>query len=222
MRESVTLNVRAERRTLIGFVVDLIAPLAMFWLTRRLGVPIVWGLVLGSAVAIVSTVVNTVRRGKIDGVGVLVFLEMAVSIGLLFWLKDPRLILVKPSFYSGIAAIYLIVSACSEEPLSFEASEPMATKGDAVRVAAWRKAWRDVPKFRRAHKLLTLGWGLAAMTDAVLRVVVVYRFPVERAAWLAHLPHVAAIAVMLGVSVLFGRWAGRLVDAVQHGLASQA
>ena len=118
----------------------------------------------------------------------MVLLEFAASIVLLFYLNDPRLLLIRPSIYTGIAAIYLMVNAFSSQPVSFQGSSAIATGGDPIATAAFEQAWKDLPQFRRAHKMLTFGWGLASMVDSILRVVIVYSFPVDRAAWLSNIP----------------------------------
>jgi hypothetical protein len=211
----------SERRVLLGYAADVFGPLIAWWVSRWLGVSMVWGLVLGLSVALVSAGINTYRRRRMDALGVLVLLEMAASIALLFWLHSPRMLLIRPSFYSGIGAFYLMGSAFAARPLSLEGSKPMATKGDPIRTIAWERAWKDLPQFRLAHRLLTFGSGVAFLVDAVLRVVVVYRFPVDRAAWLSHLPHIAAVAILLVTWAMFGRWAGGLVDGVQPRLPGQ-
>ena len=213
-------NVTSPRKIFIGYAIDIFGPLAAYWLTRRLGIPVFWGLALGGVIAVASTAINSIRRRRLDAVGTLVLLEFAASIVLLFYLNDPRLLLIRPSIYTGVAAIYLMANAFTSQPLSFQGSRAMATNGDPVRTIAFEQAWRDLPQFRRAHKMLTFGWGLASMVDSILRVVIVYSFPVDRAAWLSNLPHTAAIIIMLGVSALFGRWAGGLVDGVQKKLTT--
>ena len=210
----------SQRKIFIGYAVDIFGPLAAYWLTRKLGIPVFWGLTLGGIIALISTAVNSIRHRRIDAVGILVLLEFAASIILLFYLNDPRLLLIRPSIYTGIAAIYLMVNAFSSQPVSFQGSRAIATGGDPIRTAAFEQAWKDLPQFRRAHKMLTFGWGIASMVDSILRVVIVYRFPVDRAAWLSNIPHTAAIVIMLGVSALFGRWAGTLVDGVQQKLTT--
>lgn len=212
----------SERRIFLGYAVDVFGPMAAYFVTRWLGISVFWGLTLGIGIALASTAVNTIRRRKLDGVGVLVLVEIAVSIGVLFWLKDPRLILIKPSFYTGVAAGWLMVSAFSTRPLSLDGSKPMATKGDPGRTAAWERAWRELPQFRLAHRLLTFGFGVASLADAVLRVVVVYRYPLARAAWLSNLPHMAAIAILVLSGALFGRWAGPMVDGIERNMAAEA
>jgi hypothetical protein len=212
----------SQRRILLGYAVDIFGPLVAYWVTTKLGIPVFWALALGIGIAVVSTGINTIRRGKLDAVGVLVLVEMAASIALLFWLHSPRMLLIRPSFYSGIAAIWLMISAFTAKPLTLEGSKPFATKGDPLRTAAWEQAWRELPQFRMAHRMLTFGFGLASMTDAVLRVAVVYRYPIDRAAWLSNLPHLGATAVLLICGALFGRWASPMVDGIQKKIAAQA
>src|ERR1700721_3672004 len=79
--------------------------------------------------------------------------------------------------------------------------------GDALRTMVWERAWQQLPQFRLVHRLLTFGTGVTALTDAALRVVVVYRFPLDRAARLANVPHIAAWAVLIAIWGIFGRWA---------------
>jgi hypothetical protein len=142
---------------LLGYAVDIFGPLLALWVTRSLGVSMLWGSSLGLAIALVSTAINTFRRRKMDAVGGLVLLEIIASIPLLYLLHSPQLLLIRPSFYSAIAALYLMGSAFTARPLSLEGSKPMATKGDAVRTIAWERAWQQLPQFRLAHRLLPLG-----------------------------------------------------------------
>jgi len=50
----------------LGYAIDVIAPMAAFFVLNKLGVPAIWGLLLGSAIALGSTTINTVRRGHLD------------------------------------------------------------------------------------------------------------------------------------------------------------
>ena len=68
--------------------------------------------------------------------------------------------------------------------------------------------------------MVTLGFGLALLVDSVLRVLVVYRLPPERAAWLSNVPHVTAMVLMIAVSALAGRKFKRLVDREVEALRS--
>jgi hypothetical protein len=169
-------------------------------------------LLLGSVIALASTTINTLRRGRIDRVGILVLIEIALSIVLLFVWRDPRFLLAKPSLYTAIAGVYLIATSFRGKPLTYDGALQIGTKGDPVRASAFARCWERSSQFRNTLRIASFGWGLACLVDAVLRVVVVYRFPLERAAWLSNLPHLTAIAVLMGYSALMGRRTHRLVD----------
>lgn len=98
----------------LGYVVDVVAPMALFFVLNRLGVPPIWSLLLGSAIVLLSMTVNTVRQRRVDRVGILVLVEIAVSIVLLFVWRDPRFLLAKPSLYTAIAGVYLIATSFVE------------------------------------------------------------------------------------------------------------
>ena len=196
----------------VGALVDAIAPTVTFFALHALGAPTVAALVVGSLVALVSTIVNTVRRKRLDGVGLLVLAEIGASILLQILVRDPRLLLIKPSFYSGIGGIYLLFTAFGERPLTYEGARPMATKGDPERAVAYERAWRCSPAFRALHRGATLGWAAAFLADALLRVIMVYHLPIDRAVWLGNVPHIAAIMLLIGFSALIGREAKPLVD----------
>lgn len=196
----------------LGYVVDVVAPMALFFVLNRLGVPPIWSLLLGSAIVLLSMTVNTVRQRRVDRVGILVLVEIAVSIVLLFVWRDPRFLLAKPSLYTAIAGVYLIATSFRGRPLTYDGAFQIGTKGDPVRSAAFARCWERSSQFRRTLRIASFGWGLACLVDAVLRVVVVYRFPMDRAAWLSNLPHLTAIALLMGFSALMGRTTHRLVE----------
>jgi hypothetical protein len=196
----------------LGYVIDVVGPMAAFFVLNKLGVPPIWGLLLGSTVALASTTINTVRRRRLDRLGILVLIEIAISIVLLFVWRDPRFLLAKPSLYTAIAGVYLIATSFRGKPLTYDGALQMGAKGEPVRASAFARCWERSAPFRSTLRIANLGWGLACLVDAVLRVVIVYRTPLERAAWLSNLPHLAAIAILMGFSALMGRRTHRLVE----------
>ena len=203
---------KAPTRYFIDALVDAFAPLVTYALLHLLGVPPLVSLIVGTVVAVGTTVAHTITRKRLDAVGVLVIAEIGVSILLQIVTRDVRLLLVKPSLYSAVGAVYLLSTAFGERPLTYVGAQPMATKGDPQRQIAYARAWSDVPAFRRLHRTATLGWAGAFLADAVLRAVIVYGFPPDRAIWLANVPHLAAIVLLVGFSALVGRKAKPYVE----------
>jgi hypothetical protein len=193
------------RKILVQYFFDIVAPFLGYLIVHWFGARAVWALTVGGLIAGISTAVNTVRNKGLDRVGSLVLLEIATSIVLIFVLKDPRLLLIRPSFYTAVAAGYLIFTVFIGRPISFDGAKPMATQGDPVRIAAYEQVWKLSPEFRRTHMFVTLGFGVALALDSILRVVIVYRYPLERSMWLSNMPHVAAMVLIIVTSALAGR-----------------
>lgn len=196
----------------LGYVIDVVAPTAAFYLLSKLGIPPLWGLLLGSVIALGSLTINSLRLRRLDPIGILVLIEIALSIALLFALRDPRFLLAKPSFYTAIAGIYLIATSFQGKPLTYEGARQVGAKGDPARIALFERAWERSPQFRKVLRVAAMGWGLAFLIDSILRVIIVYRFPLERATWLAQVPHVTALVVLMGFSALMGRTTKRIVE----------
>jgi intracellular septation protein A len=199
-------------RVFLGYLADIVFPMALYFILHHLGVSDVAALAAGIAVAFVTTAVNTIRRGRIDRVGIIVLLEIALSIALLFLLHDRRLILAKPSFYSALIGVYIIATTFGAHPINYEAIRSIGSDGDPFRARAFDACWTESSKFRAALRTSAIGWGLAFLADAILRVIIVYRFPFDRAAWVSNVPHFGAILVLIGFSAAMGRVTKRLVD----------
>lgn len=200
------------RRVWLPYLVDVAGPFLAYVVVQRFGLAAVWALTAGGGVAAISTTVNTIRRKGLDRVGILVLLELGVSIAVLLGTRDPRLLLVRPSFYTGAAACYLLTTLAGRRPLTFDGAKVMAAQGGPARLAAYERAWDDSAEFRRTHVLVTLAFALVLAVDSVLRVLIVFRTPVTRAAWLSNVPHVVGIVLFVAVSALAGRRFARIVD----------
>jgi hypothetical protein len=213
-------DTRPASRAWLPYLLDIVAPLVAYVVMQALGVGAMWALSIAGVLAGATTLVNSVRRRALDPLGTLVLLELLVSVVLLAVTRDAKLLLIRPSFYTGIAAVYLVTSSLSSTPVSYVGARPMAARGGSERMAAYERAWAHSPQFRRTHRMVTAGFGVALAVDSVLRVLIVYRTPVARAAWLSSVPHTAAIVLMVACSALAGRRFSRLVDSEMHAVAS--
>jgi hypothetical protein len=114
---------------------------------------------------------------KLDGLAILVLLEMAATIILTAISNSPRFLLVRPSFYTAIAGFYVLSTVWSARPFMMQVSKPMATGGDPVRAEAFERAARESIRFRRAEQGMTAGLGIVLLAEAILRVWTVWSHP---------------------------------------------
>jgi hypothetical protein len=200
-------------RVFIGYIVDVVAPMATYFLLNALGVPPLLGMAFGCAVALASTARNTFIQRKIDRVGLLVVLEVAVSVGLMFLIKDPRLLMAKPAVYMEIGGFYLLATSIKGKPMNYEGVRGMAARKDPARGEAVDKAWDESPRFRSMVRMSAIAWGIAFIADGVLRILVVYSVGVQKAWLLSNVPHMIIICLLIVFSALAGKRMAALVDA---------
>lgn len=165
-------------RALLPFLLDLVLPIAAYALLHGVaGLSAFWALAVGGLGTTVNAAITTVRRGRLDGFGILVAIEVALSVALLFVTGDPRVLLVKPAFYLAVGGAYALATLVAGTPLAYETGRPFATRGDPALLAAYTRAYANSADFRRAIRAVTAAWGAAFLADAALRVLIVYSLP---------------------------------------------
>jgi hypothetical protein len=185
------------QRAVLPTVLDIIVPVAGYYLLTALGLTDLWALTVSGVLAAAYTVAATIRRGRLDGVATLVVIEIALSIALLIVTQDPRIVLLKPSFYTAVAGLYLLWSSLTRRPLTLETARPFATKGDPALERACDRAWDRSTAFRREHRRLTAIWGVLLVAASLGRAVLVVSVDVSTGVWAGALPGIAAALLAL-------------------------
>src|SRR4030095_6542208 len=90
-------------RALLPTLLDLVIPTAGYFLLHWAGLSDVWALTIAGAVTALHAAVITIRRGRLDALGLLIVAEIAVSVALTVITQDPRLVLARPAVYLAVA-----------------------------------------------------------------------------------------------------------------------
>ncbi|WP_328453206.1 VC0807 family protein [Amycolatopsis sp. NBC_00438] len=208
-------------RALAPFALDVVLPIVAYWLLHTVfGLSPFWALGIGGLATTVNAIATTVRRGKLDGFGILVVVEVALSVVLLFVSGDPRVLLLKPAFFVGVAGVYALGTLFVGHPLVLDTGRPFATGGDPRMADAYDRSWEASRPFRTAIRSVTVVWGLGFLLDAVLRVLIVYSFPPEEitdSLLLSQVPLLAVLVVIIGYTRLRMRRVRPIVLAARDG-----
>ena len=175
-------------------------------------------IVSGTVVLVAIQGINLLRgRRRLDGFALLVLVELAATIVLTSISNDPRFVLMRPSFYTAIAGVYVLTTAWTARPLMMQVSKPMAAGGDPVRAEAFERAGRESRRFRRAEQAMTIGLGIVLLGEAVLRVVTVLSHPtrdVLASSFWSQVPGIGLFVVYFAiVRLVFVPRVSREVDA---------
>src|SRR5689334_16002537 len=91
--------ISARLRAVLPVALDLVVPTVGYYALHAAGVGDAWALTVAGSATGALTLVNTIRRRRLDALGLLIVAELAVAIVLTVAVHDPRLILIRPAFY---------------------------------------------------------------------------------------------------------------------------
>lgn len=189
---------------LITLAVDIIGPVGGYFVLHAAGFSDFWAIGLGGSLGVILVTVNTIRRRKLDAIGLLVLLELALTGVLAAVNQDPRLLLVKPALYTVVLGLFFIGGAFIGRPFSITATRFGVVSGDDRLAAVYDRAWDESPRFRREHRVIALLWGAVWLLESAARVIAVYSFSVGESVWISQVPFVIALAI--GIAYARLRW----------------
>lgn len=158
------------------------------------------------------------RRRDLDPVALLVLLGLVTSLIAVVVGGDSRLLLIRESFFTGAFGLACLVSLLLPRPLMFYFGRHFMAGPDEQRRETFNARWNN-PVVRRAHRLVTVVWGLVYTGEFVLRVVLVYRLPA--AVVLAVTPFLTGLATV-GTIIWTFWYAYRVRDRISEAVTKGA
>ncbi|MGX7827988.1 VC0807 family protein [Actinokineospora sp. 24-640] len=186
-------------------LVDIVAPLAVYYGLRALGVSAWQALLLGALVPAARAVVSLVRHRRVEWLAVLVLVLIAVSSVSALLTGSPRFLLAKDGAITAALGLAVLASIVAARPAMFALGRAMVSEKDA---ATWDERWAGIPHFRRIWRTVTVLWGLGLLLDAALRVVFAYTLPVDVVPALGAAQWLVLLVVLQVVSQLYLRRPG--------------
>jgi hypothetical protein len=201
---STVVPTRPRAGGLLSLLLEIVISIGGYYALRAAGVDVFWALTLpGIGVAVIA-VVATVRRRRVDMLGLLVLFEVAASLSLVLVTQDPRIAAIRGSVYVAIGGVFCLATLARRQPMTAVSTASLASFGDPVRARAFDLAWRDVPRYRLAMRAQTAAIGLILVIGSAVQAEVLYVHP------LAEVAHAIDIANLVST----GMWVAAVVAAV--------
>lgn len=174
---------------LLTLVLDLAAPIALFYWLRSAGAGLLLALAAGAVPPALSTLAGIIIRRRPSGLGLSVLAMLLLSAGASLITGSPRFMLARDGWLTGAWAIWFFASLLASRPVTFTFARPLlegrrvfdpgSRKWTAPAPRSWDELWERVPAFRRAWRVTTVIWGAATLADAVIRVVMAWTLPAD-------------------------------------------
>lgn len=172
-----------------SLVLDIVAPVALFYGIRGAGGNLWLALAAGGAFPLITTAAGLLTRRRADVTGLVMLAALAVSAALSLVSGSPRALLVRDGLVTAGWAGYMYLSLLARRPATFTVSRPLlegrrvfdsATRSWVRPAPArWDELWDRSPRFRRIWRTCTVIWGTAILADAVVRVLMAAALPVS-------------------------------------------
>jgi hypothetical protein len=169
-------------------IIDIAAPIAVYYGARSLGASVWVALIASGAVPAIG-VLSALLQGRRPGtMGLLILASLATSTALSVVSGSPRALLARDGLTTAAWAGYLYLSLLAPRPVTFVFSRPLLEGRRVFDSAArawvrpapvsWDEIWKRTPRFRKIWRVCTVIWGSAILADAAARIFMACTLPI--------------------------------------------
>ena len=165
----------SARLLLRGLAWDVGLPVVGYYALHLLGVADWPALLAATALAATRVVWGAVRDRSLNLFATVMLLVFGLGVVLGLVSGDPRFLLLKNSIVTGAVGLTYLVSVMVGTPLTLAASQSF----QPARSEQIRRNYDAEPRVRRGHRVSSVVWGLGLLTEALVRVPLVFLLPVS-------------------------------------------
>ncbi|CAG8489457.1 20315_t:CDS:1 [Cetraspora pellucida] len=197
-------------RLVVTLVFDIGLPLLLYSILSR-RIPIILALIISSIPPTIYIIINFILHKQVDHIGILIIIGYIVGTILSLVKDDPRLLLLRESFVTGVMGLTFVISlipikvgSFEMRPLTYRSAKQLElidleglTEDEPI-PERWERHWKSYPRFRQIFIVMTAVFGFGLLFEVPARVFIIYSMPtIDDAVYLA--------------SIIFPCWLGCLI-----------
>ncbi len=160
-----------------GIVLNATIPVVCYFFAKMFVSPSeLIALIFATAFPLLKSVYELLWRHELDPVTVLILLGIAASILAIFLGGDPRMLLIRESFFTGAFGAVCLISLIFPRPIMFYFGRFFMAGNDIKKREVFNAGWKN-PSVRRTHRLVTSVWGMVYVGEFLVRIILVYNLP---------------------------------------------
>ncbi|MFF4598800.1 VC0807 family protein [Amycolatopsis sp. NPDC001319] len=199
--EKPTTPPELRRELIVNLAINLIAPAALFYGLRALGVNQWLALLAGVVPPAVRAVQTVVTKRRVDTLAVFTLSILVLSVATSFLSGSPRFLLAKDGWMTAAAGLWMLATLL-RTPFLYQVLRSFL--GQAARERMERN-WLGSPTYRHVLRVTTAMWGVVLVLDAGVRVVLAYALPVDRVPLISGLQYVAVYLALEVATRVYAR-----------------
>ena len=216
-----TTKTNAIRGIIVSVVINGAFPFLIYWaLTNYASMSSFLALVATGIPSILHSLVGLLRQKRIDFLAGLVLAGIAVSVIITALGGDPKVYLIRESFFTITFGLALLISLALPRPVMFYMARHFASGNDPSNIARFNLLWQEHESFRRRLRVITAVWGTGLLLEAIIRITLVNMLSVQQ--FLAVSPFViyGITAALIIWTFSAGRRGRQRFTALERGMAA--
>ncbi|MCP1122919.1 hypothetical protein NKR74_06150 [Bacillus sp. 3103sda1] len=208
-----------ERKQIVrGIILSLLINAALPILVYELllgHVSNITALIIATMIPLVETIIYFLKYRKWDAFAV--FMLVGFILGILAALigGDEKLILVRESFVTGVMGLIFLGSLITRRPLIYYFALRFTVGKTQKEQAAFADKWNNA-YFRKVLRIMTAGWGIVLLGEALLKVVLVYSLSVSTFLAISSLVTYGFIGLVIIWTVMYRRKSRQKIDPTKR------
>jgi hypothetical protein len=160
-------------------VFSIAVPTALYYALRAAGASTLSALLITAILPSLTTIYTLVVKRRVDALALVVLATIVLTVALSVIAHDPRFLLARDAFITGLWGVWFIATLGARRPAAFLFARPLMEGRRVFGTRSWESLWEADAQFRRIWRTSTVIWGAATLTDAVARFVMAYSLPID-------------------------------------------
>ena len=156
-----------------SIVINIVLPILIYLaLTTYTHTSDFLALVISGVPSTIEGIVGVIRRKRIDLLSGFVLLSIIISLILIGLGGNPKIYLIRESFFTVAFGLAYLISLLFKKPLAFYISRFFATGNHPENIPWFDSLWQ-YQQFRHMMRTITVVWGIGLLAEAAIRTSLV-------------------------------------------------
>lgn len=182
---------------IVSVLINIVLPYLIYTILKTHITSII-ALSLAACVPLIDTLYHLIKDKKLDTFSSFIFLGIVLSIVAAWIGGDERFILLRESYVTGIMGLVFLLSLLTPKPLIYYFAMRFISNKSVM-----TKRWEEEVSFRHFIRIMAAVWGIGLMIEALVKVVIVYEFPISKALVISPIAQYIIIAILIYWNIHF-------------------
>ncbi len=226
VQASPTTSQRASRTATMlslagSIVINIVLPILLYLILKRYtDASDFLALVISGIPSMADSIIGVIRRKRIDLLAGFVLASIVISLILIALGSNPKVYLIRESFFTAAFGLAYLVSLLFKRPLAYYIARYFATGNHPENIPWFDSLWQ-YPQFRHMMQVITVVWGIGFLFEAALRTFLVIMLTTVQFLIVSPFVLYGTIAILFIWMLLYSRQGRKKGEALRQRMQAE-